>query len=138
MSDPATVKRGRGRPRKDGQPVQSRKPENPDCEPATKGYVKCIARKTLKHQHKKDSCYGITLLGALVGWFWLLGNAMVIPTRQLTETHFYILLAATTVLTLLSIDLVRAEDDCTFTPDTEFPVIQKYEPPTCEKKEECE
>ena len=54
-----------------------KKPENPDCEPATKGYVKCIARKfhkeqvvgNLKHQQEGHliDCAGWLILSIFFG-----------------------------------------------------------------------
>src|SRR5574344_2087178 len=47
---PTTTKRGRGRPLK--------QPENPDCEVATRGYVKCLMRKMTDIQHTHGTTNG--------------------------------------------------------------------------------
>lgn len=41
--------------------------ENPDTEPATKGYVKCLLRKTREHTHPQRIRYGASALGLCLG-----------------------------------------------------------------------
>jgi len=42
-------------------------PKNPDCDPATKGYVKDLIRNTREHTHRFDNFPFFSLLGALCG-----------------------------------------------------------------------
>lgn len=54
-----TPKRKVGRPRKVVEEVNS------DCEPASKGYVKCLLRKTRDHTHRGFPLYTIMFSGAI-------------------------------------------------------------------------
>lgn len=44
-------------------------PKNPDCEPATKGYVKSLIRKTREHTHNGWWDGNLTTLMMAIGWF---------------------------------------------------------------------
>ena len=44
------------------------KPNNPDCEPATRGYVKCLIRKTRGHTHDCEWDGSPTLFLMSTGW----------------------------------------------------------------------
>ena len=142
------VKRGRGRPRK---VVEPEAPKNPDCEPATKGFVKCIARtvvnESVKHTHPfgrdllSENLCAVSLLGVfgfglvaiceygalnIHGWF---------PTCVL---GFLISVGITGATIVTSEQTERGGQ--TWRGEYQWghpiPQIQKYEPP-CEKKKEC-
>ena len=142
------VKRGRGRPRKDGQPNKSNVPmqKNPDCEPATKGYVKCIARKFYQEQIIKNLEHRQGSIGVDAG-FWFIVTIMfgvlyLINSRIEVLTLFFISLALL-INALIQytgyLDTIRCSGK-----NTDF--MEKYVPPeeiqrVCEvsnKKKECE
>ena len=58
-------KRPFGRPKKNLAPEP---PKNPDREPATKAYVKCLLRKVLPHSHKQDIKFSASGIGAFAMW----------------------------------------------------------------------
>ena len=53
-----------------GKPVikESKKVKNPDCEPATKGYVKDLIRNTREHTHKSTISGFAMVVGLTLGW----------------------------------------------------------------------
>ena len=134
---------------------------NPDCEPATKGFVKCIARILLantshKHYGNFDSLresfvmvggWGVLIFGSVVLIF---GGAMlnpeVVATMNNAEFARWILSVCSTGL-ISSLILLAASRHCSSEWVTDsasvgdanyIGVIQKYKPPTCEKKKDCE
>ena len=42
--------------------------KNPDCEPATKGYVKCLLRKTWNHTHEPYGDCRLLEASTIFGW----------------------------------------------------------------------
>lgn len=54
--------------------------KNPDCEPATKGYVKSLIRKTREHTHRFDNFPFFSLLGTIGGFFITFAFAMGLGT----------------------------------------------------------
>ena len=136
---PAELKRGRGRPRKDGQPVHSSKPKNPDYEPATKGYVKCIARKLADHTHKRPLPMlnlSVAIAGYTSGACWI----FAIPETEIYKPSLITgIFLISIVCTINLIDWGLQTE--TKTASGDFSVIQKYQPPAecCEPaKKECE
>lgn len=148
MSDPTTVKRGRGRPRKDGQPAQASKPKNPDCEPATKGYVKCMIRTTRDHTHGQDIKSGSVIFGVIFGTAIFL-IAIFSGDKELYATFTIPSALFTLGLSLVWWDLARTSDDYTTEriSESEPECLKKYIAPEeiqriCEvfnkPKKECE
>jgi hypothetical protein len=156
------VKRGRGRPRKVANAdaiakmkieamlaedeMRARlyaKPKNPDCEVATKGYVKCIARKTTKHAHAQTCRSTFTLLSVLfltcswvvcafiihdstIAWISGVGALMMVAVALDHDADY----AGKTETSDI--------DGNPITPHGYPEYLQKYTPPTCEKKKECD
>ena len=56
--------------------------KNPDCEPATKGYVKTLIRKTRDHKHIFPNFPFFSLFGTIGGTAATLGFAMGIGTTS--------------------------------------------------------
>ena len=143
------VKRGRGRPRKDGQPNKSSSSvpvqKNPDCEPATKGYVKCIARQVSDHRHEQNFIPFFNCAIAIICWFVIV-YAIVIKVAM-PETIYWAISAIAIVTALSTFDGFLNDVGVTNTSNkANCEAIQKYIPPeeiqrVCEvfnKKKECE
>ena len=146
------VKRGRGRSRKEEEPPEVK---NPDCETATKGYVKCLLRKISAaswHQHDiTDGDLRESLLvisgGALLlsGLVWaLLGSALAEPVVQINNVWLARLtcewaqsICGASVVILLAVGMSAPPTVLRNCAIPSLKEIRKYEPPTCEKKE-CE
>jgi len=116
----APAKRRVGRPRK--------QPENPDCEVATRGYVKCVARNISHHNHKQRCFPIITLLLSV--------SSVAIWVLSLNQFALGLAIVSTAVL----IDLWFVFDNRMETREALLDnpeAIQKYEPP-CEPKRGCD
>jgi len=140
MTTPAPTKRSVGRPRKN-----AKKQENPDCEVASKGYVKCLMRKMIdiKHTHGTTNAepaenIGIATMAlsmvSILGWL-LTAN---ISTLDNMETMFATMFLVSTVIftacafsASVSIDKAMMSD---YIPD----YLRKHEEPPCEPKRGCE
>jgi len=129
----------RGRPKKViAEPV----PNNPDQKLATRGYVKCIARKIQSHQHVNNMSEGI-------GWsvisLLVMGLAMFAVTLILWDTHMplvYLLLitvgwSVVANSLLLIIILWVIDHDTTTRPDEKPEEIAAYVPPSERKGTFC-
>ena len=117
--------------------------KNPDCEPATRGYVKCLLRKIHHHNHAQDICFGLTGIFAIVMWGvtalttdgWGTSPELL-PFGWYAPTG-YCLLAAIS-LTCVAIDLIRSDFNTTIRFDPYPDEIEKWQPPTCERKKDCD
>ena len=130
MTEP---KRKAGRPRKVVEEV------NPDCEPATKGYVKCLLRKTRDHSHEQrvteSGC--CTLVSAIcwvyisLSWLWMCVSR---GAYQWGTVHTVVFTIAV-VCAILTLDRLgdNVVHTCCIT-QKEPEVIQ----PHCKKKKDCE
>lgn len=148
--EPATAKRGRGRPRKDGQPVKSSsKPKNPDCEPASKAFVKCIARKMHSHTHEQSVDGSLLLLTTIGLWVIFLVDSYshTTDTQFLSEQAGLVVFGMTIVCSVLMIELYIIGTRRTTIPKEDSSYLDKYIPPEeikriCdvfdEPKKECE
>ena len=113
--------------------------KNPDCEPATKEYVKCLMRKTREHTHTIYWNGVPTGLGALCGWFLLMFCLM---DKITSDGHLFanqyagLILVFTIIMSCVFYEFttLRSEGIENFLPSD----LKKYTPPACEKKEECE
>ncbi len=128
----APTKRRVGRPRK--------QPENPDCEPATKGYVKCLMRKSLAHSHAQNVTFGVIasalVIGGLLTLCLALGEGQT--WKALSPQWFAPMLMFTMSCLVVMIDLMRSDAERVCCNSTSgINEIQKYEPP-CEPKRGCE
>lgn len=113
--------------------------KNPDCDPATKGYVKELIRKTRDHKHMNCIFPFFSLLGALCGALATLVFAMGMGTTHgFVALDWYPPVGPSLAFTLaclvffldtsnLSIDGIKEE---------RYPrELMKYTPP---RKDECE
>jgi hypothetical protein len=124
---------------------------NPDCEPATKGFVKCIARTLLantSHKHYgnfyslRESFVMVGLAGVFgFGLFTLFIDPSTLAMMKHVEFARCVVSVSSTVL-ISSLILLAASLLCINSAsvgDANYiGVIQKYKPPTCEKKKDCE
>ena len=118
-----------------------KKPENPDCEPATKGYVKCVARKTMKHTHMVDIDNLLTANFVSNSCVCLISFALIIHILDVDLVSVLLCLIGgfVSLMIVISIMWINAEAE---TSDVNFEVdlhraIKKHTPPECEKKKEC-
>ena len=181
MSEP--VKRGRGRPRKNKPVVAliennkdakvftsyselkdfikesegwldtQKTPTNPDCEPATKGYVKCVARtlvsNTANHvyyttEESEDNIDNNEMLGVLLTTMFMCwaGAWVIIMVTPSINNPIAAWIAGTNAITMFSILAVML----TVGHHTHKIVLKVKEPikafqkytPVCEEKKECE
>ena len=117
--------------------------KNPDCEPATKGYVKCLLRKTWYHKHRLTGSGWLLLISVMFGWIFTIGfgSVLVSPSDfnlQVTTAQQWfpstLLFSLATTVFLIEAVLLEVEGR-----KEEMPTeIQKYSHPVCEKKDECE
>jgi hypothetical protein len=123
----------------------SAQPNNPDCEPATKGFVKCIARTVhsscIKNSHaklsKRASSGDISFLAGMVAclfWLFMLSNHFE------GSFTFTVGIAALVMIVIgLDVDNGMSGIDLEYQYPQEVPKsIQKYEAPKCEERKECE
>jgi hypothetical protein len=131
------TKRSVGRPRKN-----AKKQENPDCDVATKGFVKCVARRLGEHTHTNFS-------NSLWLWLFGIGSAVIFMVMYGHDTPSYVyenISMPTILITCIIVGLVggvasaisnyfRTEASCDL---YEVEAIQKHEEPPCEPKRGCE
>ena len=118
---------------------KKKKPENPDCQPATKGYVKCVVRKAAEHKHKFGfDCGSIVIMVVLLSLAWVF--CVSIHESNLAW------ITGIGALMMVSVGACYDEDKKTETStidgrictDYVYPdYLKKYTPPVCEKKKEC-
>jgi hypothetical protein len=136
---PAPTKRSAGRPRKN-----AKKQENPDCEVASKGYVKCLMRKMtdIKHTHgttdgDTTEAIGIATMVlsfvSVIGWL-VASKAEYSNLVTMFSTIFWmslVLFAACACNSPVSINKEMMSDHI---PD----YLKKHEEPPCGPKRGCE
>jgi hypothetical protein len=117
-------------------------PKNPDLEPATKGYVKCVARKTTDHEHSVTyPTVGLFIgsAGLMCAWFWM---ATLHESTLCWITGIGALMMFWIGVCFDFSDGTMTEtsnlDGGAHTPYRYPDYLQKYIPPPCEKKEDCE
>jgi hypothetical protein len=133
-------KRGRGRPKKE------EKVENPDCEPATKGFVKCLMRKYDNgHTHKqRGGGLAMIALALLFGVVWLACVTMPNPSMGANQPLYAWMFGSLAAVSVVAAyEIASIGEGRTTEPNntmwcTHPEYIRKYEPPTCEPKKECE
>ena len=113
--------------------------KNPDLLPATRGYVKCIARRINRHKHPQNSDPFIsailTALGGLV-WIFMVVDGTIANTPHTPEWAYWIVVAFT--VTQLSIAYAINGIDESETCNTSYDggdqkLLKPWEP----KKSEC-
>lgn len=134
MTAPTTT-RGRGHPRK--------QPENPECEVATKGYVKCVARKTTDLKHSHDVCnanqtenigFLTAATAALTAFAWAICVKESAASMQtMFASIFWMSIIICAACSLDHDVIIQSEMVSDYIPD----YLKKYEPP-CEPKRGCE
>lgn len=112
--------------------------KNPDCEPATKGYVKSLLRKTREHTHHYANFPFFSLLGTIGGFFITFAFAMGLgTTTSFVAWGWYPPVGPSIAFTLSCLVLFLNNFDAVIGgvykpyPDE----LQKYTPP---RKDECE
>jgi hypothetical protein len=115
--------------------------KNPDCEPATKGFVKCLMRETRQHTHHGYWDGLFTSMSMIGGWFVsiLLGASCfsINKTLQSLGTQYFVpVLLFSIAMTCMYCELMSLE--YTGVEGTTPTELQKYTPPAREKKDECE
>ncbi|MFA5247917.1 MAG: hypothetical protein WCX79_00590 [Candidatus Paceibacterota bacterium] len=115
--------------------------KNPDCEPATKGFVKCLMRKTRNHTHIirwEGTPISLSLLGGCIASIILGAGCLSVneTARNIGNQYFVPVFLFTIVVTCIFCEFMNFEveeiKECV------PPELQKYTPPTCEKKDECD
>ena len=115
---------------KDGK-FARKKLANPDCEPASKGLVKCWMRKMADDTGNAASG---ALVKTAVFWEIVFGVSICI---NIVFPEIEWMYAATIIAFILFIqNFVTAYMAFTDVSDLEY--LQKYQPPVCKEKEECE
>lgn len=126
-----------------GRPRKVSEPANPDDKVATRGYVKCIARKLHDHNHTDGSSYIGTGLAAMFLWMiliivWIatLFSTTANPVFRLPEWAYWILVASTLIETISVYDSMSSEDEYTGSAHARHieDYIKKYE---IKKDKEC-
>ena len=140
-----TEKRPVGRPRKNPRLASQQATidaiETPDCEPATKGFVKCIARKTSTHTHPID-CEELHAVIVLTNSSVILCLGVILAYAS-GATGAAIVIGGVTCLCIMFVYVINDRRRYEQTGGVEvcgstYEAIQKYEPPKCEEKKECE
>jgi len=120
------TKRSVGRPRKN-----AKKQENPDCEVATKGFVKRVARKldtmhNMNHNHL-PSCLCWLALGML---YAIVAFLIALPIHEIAIISLIPLSISLHDFMMHAAVKNDQRKDCSF--------MQKHEDPPCEPKRGCE
>ena len=121
--------------------MTAQQPKNPDCEMASKGYVKCIARKLGEHTHDN---FIIAMSWAILALIAFAVMMFCYPAALVRNS----ISGPTIIITLFIIGVhqmgVSFASNLLSTSKSEnvatIKAIQKYTPPApvCEKKKECE
>lgn len=135
------VKKTRGRPRKD-KPV-----ENPDCAPATKGYVKCQIRHLIRISNHEHDLGGDNIVAA-IGITTILGFCitgvvfMFIAGKPELSWWCSVVTSTMIVFGSLAVACVVSDmktDSAMINDGDISPAFEKYEPPVvCTPKRGCE
>lgn len=105
--------------------------KNPDCDPVTKGYVKCLMRKTYNHRHESYSRFPIVVAAAAVGFLALFPG---VPSEWVPS-----FVVGAIVCTVVAVDSLLCDRETTYPRDGRFELLQEYkEPEVCKKKDVCE
>jgi hypothetical protein len=120
--------------------------KNPDCEPATRGYVKCLLRKNLEHKHEQNTSGDLSIVVAAFGWVattlaWSLSCLSNVSPSLLTVLDAWSvpLSLFSVAMTVVAFDMGYIGVSLTTSVEGECPKeIQKWQLPTCEKKKDCE
>jgi len=113
--------------------------KNPDCEPATKGYVKCLLRKTRDHSHAFGLAGGdLWATGTMCGW--IISMIAFIGARTNTTCSEWLpaLVAFSIVCTIGVSEFARMSGEVTAGLKDTPKAIQKWQPPMCERKKDCD
>jgi hypothetical protein len=110
---------------------------NPDHDPATKGYVKCLLRKTRDHTHVQVRAGNWVDVCAIGGWTTL---ALVYVLQHTGSAPFpaewWAAIAMFSVAcTAMAIDKCEDENENTGSPDPSEPkCIREYKAPSCSER----
>ena len=115
-------------------------PKNPDCEPATRGYVKELMRKYSVHKHEQNGDCSIIFVATLASW--LITSILFCDKMFNTHPHEALdiwlvsMFLTSVVLTILIYEINYIVTNLTTNVKNEpIAELQKYTPP---RKDECE
>lgn len=118
----------------------SKKNDNPDCDPATKGYVKCLLRKTWYHNHEQHvdgAPSGIAVMfgvmGTLLAFLCTFYSPAIPAFESIGKAWLIPLFLFTIAMGVIFCELDAIASSYTETSDGQLVVIKKFE-----KKNECE
>lgn len=125
------------------QPTK-KEPENPDCAPATKGWVKHTLRDIYQHHHYPvdNTSSACAVIGAIVAVFVLVtfSNSwfpIVVSTQWFAPVVMFLCICLVLIGDRLLMDNEPTGTTTAFYP-RDLKCIQKWEPPECKDKRECE
>jgi hypothetical protein len=113
-------------------------PENPDLLPATRGYVKCIARKINNHHHRQSVCGLATCMAiGIAGFAWIIVVVLSNTAGPIrTPEWVYWLLTAFLVTQIINLYELTKIDSNT-TADSSYDKDHKTIEPWKPKKNNC-
>lgn len=125
-----------------------KEPKNPDCEPATKGYVKHLMRRALPHVHEQNASNWATGILCIVMLFCSLGAAAATLSGATATNPVTTWLKANCGVFCLGVlmsfcviyDFNATACEATLGPDqNDTAILEKWEPPEeeCEPEHEC-
>lgn len=111
---------------------------NPDHDPATKGYVKCLLRKTRDHTHEQTANGDWCVLGAGMCWFYVIMSwflsVVTMGKFVLGMEHAFGFMTALT-LSIVALEFIDTGSSNTGSPDPSEPkCIREYTPPSCSER----
>ncbi|MDD3019849.1 MAG: hypothetical protein PHX61_02565 [Alphaproteobacteria bacterium] len=129
---------------KDAERILGIKPEeepikNPDCEPATKAYVKCTLRKLLHKRYEVSHYDNCGHLSFAVSALSALGSLTLLASQYANSTPAVTCYSITILSTISWIEWMWHGNSSITITDSENPKeIENWEPPVCESKRDCE
>jgi hypothetical protein len=118
--------------------------KNPDCEPATRKYVKCLLRKYTQHKHEPCGFWLASIIGAVIGWLFTFAVYTVsaypkdLYSTSVANTWLIPLFLFSVACTIFTYEIHYIATTNTTSDTTTHPELDEYTPPTCEKKDECD
>ena len=112
------------------------KKRNPDREPATKGYVKCLIRNTREHTHRYNDYPLLSSLGLGIGW--MVAIIILVAQSRSGLNSLGAVIAFALACTITFLDGIYKNDSTEGVRESTNPkIIQKYNPPPCKQSDDC-
>ena len=122
--------------KKPGRPPKKVGVVNPDNILATRGYVKCIARKIHVHHHKIDNDSWLPAIAAFIGMI-VITYLIVFSKGLIPEWAYWIVVVFTVIEIIHTNDRSDIGNHYTCSPQ-DLPILDKWEEPEeCEEEDEC-